>query len=342
MAVYPSSTGIGVDSRASIVSKKLQRRDIECPPTDDSGSSLTETLLDSDGSLACTYVTAGKCVYVSDRAFSGSPICPGSAIPANAPTSDSDSTLNTHSGGFPITITITTTTTTTYSQPTITLQARASASNVSISTNSDGDVATLGGTDPRSTITQTKSFVAAAAPTTPIPSDSGKSTRKSVHRKRQDIENQALTPGAKSNAFDFECGGRIWCHGTKGTQRKDKGRTKMECVRRIQFRMRWVFAPGVRLKATPLNLNRTMNLKRKVSTSTPRSVETGARQEYLNRQMRAVLQQLHVLQGTVGEGNAGLTRQNEELRARIQILEEQLQSQWALGLSDEPPPGYLE
>ncbi|KAJ7192160.1 hypothetical protein GGX14DRAFT_578324 [Mycena pura] len=37
-----------------------------------------------------------------------------------------------------------------------------------------------------------------------------------------------------------------------------------------------------------------------------------------------------------------LRTQNETLQARIRILEEQLQSQWALGLSDEPPPGYLE
>lgn len=77
-------------------------------------------------------------------------------------------------------------------------------------------------------------------------------------------------------------------------------------------------------------------------TSTPRSTEINPRQEYLHNQMRAVLNQLHALQGTVGEGNAGLTRQNEELRARINMLEEQLQSQWALGLSHEPPPGYLE
>jgi BMFP domain-containing protein YqiC len=43
---------------------------------------------------------------------------------------------------------------------------------------------------------------------------------------------------------------------------------------------------------------------------------------------------------SVGLAQARL--QNEALQQRIQALEEQLQSQWALGLSDEPPPGYLE
>ncbi|KAJ7469982.1 hypothetical protein B0H11DRAFT_2283646 [Mycena galericulata] len=37
-----------------------------------------------------------------------------------------------------------------------------------------------------------------------------------------------------------------------------------------------------------------------------------------------------------------LRERNEMLRARIRELEEQLRSPWALGLSDEPPPGYSE
>jgi len=73
------------------------------------------------------------------------------------------------------------------------------------------------------------------------------------------------------------------------------------------------------------------------------SVSTTANlcQEYLTAQMRATKKQMEALQDAVGEGDTALARQNEELRERIQTLERQLQSQWALGLSDEPPPGYL-
>ncbi|KAF7290477.1 F-box domain-containing protein [Mycena kentingensis (nom. inval.)] len=42
-----------------------------------------------------------------------------------------------------------------------------------------------------------------------------------------------------------------------------------------------------------------------------------------------------------GDGD-GLREQNAALSARIRELEGQLRSQWALGLSDEPPPGYRE
>jgi hypothetical protein len=34
-------------------------------------------------------------------------------------------------------------------------------------------------------------------------------------------------------------------------------------------------------------------------------------------------------------------QQNDELQSRIAELEAQLQSAWALGLSNEPPPGYV-
>jgi hypothetical protein len=76
-------------------------------------------------------------------------------------------------------------------------------------------------------------------------------------------------------------------------------------------------------------------------------------------QMRAVQLQLQLLQGitaTVSSATSGsLSRgesdslglqqaklQNAALQERIRALEEQLNSQWALGLSDEPPPGYLD
>ncbi|KAF7354070.1 F-box domain-containing protein [Mycena venus] len=108
----------------------------------------------------------------------------------------------------------------------------------------------------------------------------------------------------------------------------------LHCKKRVNRRRKDVES---QLRPTPIPLSL---LKAKSSTSQP--AELNSRQEYLHNQMRAMLKQLEAAQGAIGESNAGLTRENEELRARIQTLEQQLQSQWALGLSDEPPPGYLE
>ncbi|KAJ7852786.1 hypothetical protein B0H14DRAFT_2759332 [Mycena olivaceomarginata] len=95
-----------------------------------------------------------------------------------------------------------------------------------------------------------------------------------------------------------------------------------------------------------------------LTTTTGSSKAAQARQEYLRNQMREVQWQLQA-QGAASPSvtsrseapsgsevdSVGLAQarlQNEALQQRIQALEEQLQSQWALGLSDEPPPGYLE
>ncbi|KAJ6526172.1 hypothetical protein DFH09DRAFT_1188065 [Mycena vulgaris] len=89
------------------------------------------------------------------------------------------------------------------------------------------------------------------------------------------------------------------------------------------------------------------------SVSALSSKAARVRQEYLTNQMRAVQKQLEELQGvtsapllkhtTSSEGDGDeLRRQNEILQGRIRTLEEQLHSSWALGLSDEPPPGYGE
>ncbi|KAJ7196704.1 hypothetical protein GGX14DRAFT_403168 [Mycena pura] len=93
------------------------------------------------------------------------------------------------------------------------------------------------------------------------------------------------------------------------------------------------------------------------------------RQAYLTNQLAAVQAQLAALSFKGGDGetasarsmstpatpgvsdspsldghadapSAELREQNAALHARIGMLEEQLQSQWAQGLSDEPPPGY--
>jgi hypothetical protein len=68
------------------------------------------------------------------------------------------------------------------------------------------------------------------------------------------------------------------------------------------------------------------------------------RQEYLTAQLRTVQKQLETLQASVGTGGGHLEQamqQNEALRARIRMLEREMQSQWGLGLSDSPP-AYLD
>ncbi|KAJ6559684.1 hypothetical protein B0H19DRAFT_1289127 [Mycena capillaripes] len=68
------------------------------------------------------------------------------------------------------------------------------------------------------------------------------------------------------------------------------------------------------------------------------------RQEYLTAQLSAVQKQLEALQASVGTGGAHLEQamqQNEALRARIRMLEREMQSQWGLGLTDSPP-AYLD
>jgi hypothetical protein len=103
--------------------------------------------------------------------------------------------------------------------------------------------------------------------------------------------------------------------------------------------------------------------------STLSSKAAQVRQEYITNQMREAQMQLNAMQGIVGpvssvrSGSGSVSgsgfdgdrsgagsevdlqqarRQNEALQERIRALEGQLQSQWALGLSDEAPPGYLE
>ncbi|KAJ6572486.1 hypothetical protein DFH09DRAFT_1153018 [Mycena vulgaris] len=89
------------------------------------------------------------------------------------------------------------------------------------------------------------------------------------------------------------------------------------------------------------------------------SLSAEIRQEYLRNRMLAAQRQLDALPDMVGlsspatehsgshdEGGAGAldqaTQQIQALQLQIHALKLQLQSQWALGLSDDPPPGYLE
>ncbi|KAJ7451393.1 hypothetical protein FB451DRAFT_1186326 [Mycena latifolia] len=102
----------------------------------------------------------------------------------------------------------------------------------------------------------------------------------------------------------------------------------------------------------------TSRRRRTVERDTASTISSQAaeiRQEYLRNRIRAAQRELDAIladsplhsdaersgeneETTLEEASQG----NEAFRERISVLESQLQSQWALGLSDEPPPGYLE
>ena len=89
---------------------------------------------------------------------------------------------------------------------------------------------------------------------------------------------------------------------------------------------------------------------------TPRNPKTERREQYFQNQMYQIQQELNDLQGIVhnlssGTGNrdteitrdTDMTRvleQMESMRAEIDWLRRHQASDWAQGLSDEPPPGY--
>ncbi|KAJ7451390.1 hypothetical protein FB451DRAFT_707535 [Mycena latifolia] len=142
-------------------------------------------------------------------------------------------------------------------------------------------------------------------------------------------------------------------------------------TRRRYMKIRAVLAPVFRFDPAAQHpiLPITVSEKdRVVGTRPRRTAEPGTfweissqaaqiRQEYLINRIREAQREIHTLDdnssppyseaelrlgnkadGALDEAN----QRNEALQKRIRVLETQLRSQWALGLSDEPPPGYLE
>jgi hypothetical protein len=88
------------------------------------------------------------------------------------------------------------------------------------------------------------------------------------------------------------------------------------------------------------------------STTSP-SVPVQLRQEYLRNRIGEARRKLIIMNDAVSRSAAdddvgeettleGALRQIQSQQEQIGRLENQLQSQWALGLSDEPPPQYLQ
>jgi hypothetical protein len=88
------------------------------------------------------------------------------------------------------------------------------------------------------------------------------------------------------------------------------------------------------------------------STTSP-SVPVQLRQEYLRNRIGEARRKLLIMNDVVSRSVVdddvdeeitleGALRQIQSQQEQIGRLESQLQSQWALGLSDEPPPQYLQ
>ncbi|KAJ7451392.1 hypothetical protein FB451DRAFT_1284374 [Mycena latifolia] len=114
--------------------------------------------------------------------------------------------------------------------------------------------------------------------------------------------------------------------------------------------------PLIASEKTPVSGIRVDRRVERDGASTISSQAAEIRQEYLRNRIRAAQRELdsmndgpsppnHTAENS-GENGAGAlddaNQGDEALRERIRMLESQFQSQWALGLSDEPPPGYLE
>jgi hypothetical protein len=98
--------------------------------------------------------------------------------------------------------------------------------------------------------------------------------------------------------------------------------------------------------ATSAKSRRAMLPQPRDGTTAPAPQVAEQRQQLLTEWIVAIQSELSALSPTGGESIAenahdAFRRRIETLQERIRTLEDQLRSQWALGLSDEPPPGYL-
>ncbi|KAJ7617613.1 hypothetical protein DFH06DRAFT_1237455 [Mycena polygramma] len=93
----------------------------------------------------------------------------------------------------------------------------------------------------------------------------------------------------------------------------------------------------------PQPSNRLKSAVTSPSDRTANSDLVQSRQEYLTTQLREVQKRLEAVQSSAGNSThlEEAREENEALRARIRMLEGEMQSQWGRGLSDSPP-AYLD
>ncbi|KAJ7746765.1 hypothetical protein DFH07DRAFT_588534 [Mycena maculata] len=139
-------------------------------------------------------------------------------------------------------------------------------------------------------------------------------------------------------------------------------RRKQRMRRRISYGSAILETPGPMVQASLSLTSRSYPFAQSDPSSTPASLPSARqRQQRITAEMQLVREQLAELRRTVDFSSSGSLsssdapsmdssssdlersrQKNEELQHRINELEEQLQSAWALGLSNDPPPGYVE
>ncbi|KAJ6466116.1 hypothetical protein C8R47DRAFT_1153940 [Mycena vitilis] len=321
----------------------------DCPKTDQDGASLTgqglNTGVNSNGNgsssqtdFTCTYRDgAGTCIYDENGVLqSGSSACPDGS-PATSSTSSTQVVTETQvvtktppppSSSFEPPPTSSTSSSET-SPPA--LHSTSSASPTSLPSRSDTSAAG-----------STSAF--SSRPISPSPSSTGVS----IPTSSTSIANTGLpiAGGSKKSLTEGAIAGIVLgalallvlvtlifvCQ----TRRKRRRSALEELQPESYF-----INPASSTRPQPLN-----GLKSAVTSPSDRTVDSDlaqSRQEYLTTQLREVQKRLEALQSSAGNSThlEEAMEENEVLRARIRMLEAEMQSQWGRGLSDSPP-AYLD
>ncbi|KAJ7724354.1 hypothetical protein B0H16DRAFT_323925 [Mycena metata] len=299
-----------------------QRRDFECPEEDKDGASLSShgsvsnTNIGPNGSssgetiLTCDYRDgAGECSYFQDGTFSsGSSACPDGSAPPSTPNSTTQTVTQTQSSVV----------TQTTSPPTSTFPSPPLSSF--ITQTASPPISTFSSPPSSSSISQTTAFQNSSVPLTSS-SSAALESQSSPPVQSGSTARTALSAGSIGGITIGAIG--LWVLGL----------VLVFCIRRTR-----------RSRRDDLEADITAYPSNPAAPSEPGSTAAQSRQEYLATQLSAVQKQLEALQSRVGDGSTHLeeaTQQNAALRARIRILEREMDSQGVQGLTDSPP-GYLD
>ncbi|KAJ6453716.1 hypothetical protein C8R45DRAFT_630432 [Mycena sanguinolenta] len=330
LPTLPTSMGSGVfvsPEPGSLIGRTRQRRDFQCPNEDKDGSPSTGQSVDANANgssnsvtLTCSYADgAGDCVYDGDGTFEkGSSACPDGteATPPSSTTIVQTRTqIQTQTQTQIVTQTVQSLPSS--STPTPPTSSPSSTSSVifssSYSSSSQLSLSSAPPTSSASTATQTSE-----------PGLSGSAVTLSA--------NKSVTPGAIAGIVLSSIIVLILAIVLVVCVRRRRRRRSMASLAPESY---LVVNPATTSESTPMTEN-----SRHLSVSDV----SQQRQEYLTGRLQAVQKELEALQASAGTGGEHLEeamRQNEALRARIRMLEREMQSQWGLGLTDSPP-AYLD
>ncbi|KAJ7463004.1 hypothetical protein FB451DRAFT_1266556 [Mycena latifolia] len=343
---------------------------VACPPTDLQSQDTTQN---PDGLLTvtCHYAGGLDCHYLSGVGTDSDHACPNDLIDANghttinldAPKSTPPPNPSPTSQNVPATTTDLTSTVQLTPLPTSASSNTASSSPTTTSTSTAAVPTSTGpnaGGGGGSSSASSDIVTLSLASTTPAGSTSiGGQSAQSLGAARKSSISGAMMVGIAVGVVVLLVFAGLYTH-----RRCRRTRTSVEA---------WVDLESARGEDPPAGVadkrewmthqefserQQTQELRVAGSESTTSLPTAGIRQQYLRNKILAMQMILHALPssahistplnnstGPHSNGDGTLeqaTHQNAILEMRIRKLESQLESQWALGFSDEAPPGYLE